>query len=329
MPIIKVRFIGLCGFVPKKAGYASQNQVRVLFVNAGTLPVGGAYHGHEAHIPILRCETRLVVTTGVDPNGKPLRKPDFSIGGESYFLLSEQDVEITGLAKDQLSFTYGAGGADCHSTGDLHNCEWLAKLRTLGGNGTLQPDCLDNSGGAVNVGVAGRFSLTQGKLSNYSLAKDPVNRVIHWQFKPVGGTGTPLAHTQVLSEAMEYDHSTGSSSVDIKTSLMPGRTASSYLLQQAFSSGIYDLWIRLDPGGGDVEVSVLNLPLADLLGARPVATTGPHGPDHHFERYYDLVATPGTKRVPWAVGNYCPGAGGPGAGNPQCPGAEYEADGNA
>lgn len=332
MATVKVSFTGICGFVPKKPQYQSQNQVRVLMVDGGPVPQGGAKGGHEVHVPVLVCDTQYVQQTGNDSNGVPWRKGDLLLGSESIFFLAEQDLSIVGTGADGLSFVHGSGGSGCHSTPDRDHCDWLAKISALSGaSGKVRAGCLATTG-SVDSDVGARCALTEGSLSTQALAQDVgSNRVVEWEFKTMDPQNPqPLPNqTQALSEVMLYEVSYSGSSVDLRTELMPGRIANSTALQRAFAPPLRVRHIRLhEDSSQQVTAKILNVPLPDLLDLRPPAPTGWRGVDHHFDLFYRplVVAANRVPRVPWPLAQRCPGAGPPGAGNPQCPGTEYDND---
>jgi hypothetical protein len=150
---------------------------------------------------------------------------------------------------------------------------WLADLKQICPNDcTVDPDVLASTPSGI---VAARLRLKSGNVFTYSIARVGTS-VTPVHFQRLDGTGSPSPYSQAVASWMGADiEVTGDSIeiVDTKFNGDPGRS------------------MTLAPDeNGKVEVAVLNMP-PFVPPASPPSSATP-GPGKHFDRYYDVSATP-------------------------------------
>lgn len=122
--------------------------------------------------------------------------------------------------------------------------------------------------------VAARLKLRSGKVFTYAVSRIGSN-VTPAHFARLDGQGTPSPYSQAVTTWAAADIEIAGDSVEIVESSFNGGTGRS---------------MKLEPGtNGKVEVAVLNLP--SFVPPATTSTATP-GVGKHFERFYDLLATP-------------------------------------
>lgn len=295
--VLSILFSGLMAFVPNENG----TEVTVLLLNADH------YHTSDgaalqAHKPIIyfrgNCSGDCVdddlaiskLTFADQANSTAQDSLRTALNGGTAMDLTGYDVTIekaTSGDADLPALTIrdtvrGTANVPESSTerGDI---SWIAKLTQVCGSGcTLDADVFDSVPPSI---VAARFTLTNGELYSYSIARlgsyvTPVN------FKRLDGTGSPSAYVQAVTTWVGAEMEVTGDSVKFIATPQGTGTARTMTLSPDSS--------------GKVEVAVVNLP-----PFVPPATTNNDAPQvgKHFERYYDLLETPpsqATRLVPFA-----------------------------
>jgi hypothetical protein len=322
---LSLLFTGLCGIVPKLPLDKPNNQATVLLVDAmATL--------HEPHVPVLVCSASSVAAG---------RKPDLLFGKDkAAFFLIDQELTVFGSTCNSLSFNYsGATGLNCPIPDDPNDplfSDWIVPLEAISaGSGAVRDACLFNPPQVVDPKVLARIRLQQGTVQTMAIARDSSGQALNWQFLvPPPAPGIPIARQQALAEVVELTHDIGgASSIDLVTTKL--RNKSQYqLIEDIFGVGTTTK-ISLNgvgtPGNLIVQAVVKNIPWPDLFDLRPKPPVAFRLTDTHFDHFYDLSVTPGTRNVPdpLLASARCAKVVTPGPANPQCPPTRYGVNGNA
>jgi hypothetical protein len=280
--IVRILFSGMMAFIPNNDG----TQVDVVLLNVG--------HGHQLsdgtalphHKPLIL--TRAGSCTGTCPTtdaaiasyafgDKPTAAAqdalETALGGGGAWDISGSQITI---ADDEnlpaLSFTDDVrDGIIPATSGERADYSWLAKLSEICSNcDGIDSSVLDTE--PPSSLVAARFRLRTGNLYTYSIARIGSD-VTPVKFKRLDGSGSESSYSQAIATTMGVDiEMTGDDIelVETKFDNTTGRT------------------MTLAPDeNGRIEIAVLNLP--PLVPSTASATPGV---GKHFERYYDLTATP-------------------------------------
>jgi hypothetical protein len=311
---LKMTFTGLCAFVPNTSG----QQMRVLLID-GQDPRDT--HGGEAHFPALVFDK----ASWVD-DGKPNRKPEirFFEGDDErgVILLDEEDLVVS-QGGDPLSFE-NEDLEECPQ-GTRDHFSWVARIpRIAEASKKVHPDCLVPAGGSVRVHkhLIGRLALERGHLITSGLTEAEKDVPLRWKFRPdlpLISAIFQLRRQQALAEEVEW-------TLDIKDETEIA------LSSKRFNKVATELPpLRLAPMEGKVKVDIRNLPLPDVLRARPEDIPNQREKESHFEHYYRISnEDPGDlfRRIPF-VDESCNSGGPITASNPKCPPSQFDPDPNA
>lgn len=302
---VRLGFTGLCAFVPHSGG-----------ARARALLLGGD-DCCEKHVPALLFEKRLFA------GGSHL--PDMTYFHDTVewglFLLNDHDLEIVSNSTSPFRMENpGAAPNVCPQGSDHKDLSWVAPIeRIRPGAGRVDASCLAEDGANVPPAVASRVLLDQGTLRT-GLLSNQNSQVIHWQF--VSGEHA-AGHQQALAEVVEL-------AVD---DLPEDRVEFAMKPFRGFGPV---KTVSLAPAAGSREVAAMVkcIPLADILGLRPVQPVlfgERRSRDHHFEHFFRIsAADPGIGRgaVPEAIAA-CPApayeAGAPILHSPLCSPCWFEA----
>ena len=335
MANLRLFFSGLCGFVPSSSlasavvTVVNVSAVRVLLTDArGSHPNHGP-HQHEHHEPVLVVPNAWVVNTA--PYRQPTRTFTKSGSGTLYavFYLADQDLEISG-ASGGVNVTVGKADV-CPAANETTSFAWVAPMEGINpGHGAARKDCFRPGGDPNNPvydAVVARVRLTGGTLTTSRFSRETEtgphrDKIIHWGFKTLSGTGPSTLH-QALAEETELSHPLTGRAIELTTVYLRNGSTTSETIRLKAS------------GTEDIEAYVLNMPWPDILGTRPVPSPVPaRQEDFHFEHFYPLLDNPpADKQVPVPLNphDYCPDPShpGPAVSNPQCPPSQYAPDSGA
>lgn len=282
--IVRILFTGMLVFIPNEDG----SRVDVLLLNVG--------HTHQmSDGTALADHTPIVLANGGTCTGDcPKRDATIatSIFADKATNVAQDSLEaaLPGggswiLSGSELSLRKAAGAADLPAlsiidgvrttiipttSAEREDFTWVANLKQICPDCGLNPDVLDAEPPAGLI--AARFRLTTGDLSTFAVARIGSD-VTPVQFKRLDGTGSASSYTQSIASWVGADITVSGTSIE--------------LVEMAFD-GTPGRSMSLTPDANDmVEIAVLNLP--PLI---PVAPTGTPGVGKHFERYYDVTATP-------------------------------------
>jgi len=302
----RLGFTGLCAFVPHSSGA----RARVLLLGGNDCCHGNG-QGVEKHVPALLFEKRFLAPGS--------RQPDMTFYYDTVewglFLLHDQDLEI--LSNGGEPFRLESPGIPpnvCPRGTDRDHLSWVAPIETIRpGAGRVAPECLSGAGRHVPSAVAARVQLDQGTLRT-ALLSNQNSQVIQWQFVSTDGE---FGHQQALAEIVE-----------LTLDDVPGEQID--FAMKPFRGFGPSKRVSLAPAAGSREVTAMIkcIPLADMLGLRPVEPVrlgDCRFRDHHFEHYFRISADDpgiGLGPVPEAVAA-CPSlpseAGPPTEHSPLCP----------
>ncbi len=330
---LSLQFTGLCGIVPKAPIDQGANQATLLLVDATAPPAGGPMPmigpPHEPHVPVLVCNASSVAAGSRPPS------VTFDLQGISLsiFYLVDQELIIKGSASSALTFTNDAGsGNGCQGPNpDYKNCNWIVSLSTISpgptpGSGVVKPACLGDLGTPIDPIVLSRIRLTEGTMSTNALAKDTGGGILKWNFRVPGGAAT--GRQQALAEVVEFSRDLGSAiTVTFEAALL--RSTNYDAIQRLFNAGNTAIILK-DIGTNVIEASIRNIPWPDLFGLRPIPPKNSRLMDTHFDHFYEMSNPPvrWDRNIPDPLAGpsdpRCPGVGGPGPNNPQCPPALFD-----
>lgn len=294
--ILRILFTGMLVFIPNEDG----TQVDVLLLNVGhthQMSDGTALEDHKSIVL-----TRAGSCTGDCP------QRDAAIAtwifGDKATNVAQDSLEaaVSGggawmVSGSQLSLRKASGAANLPalsiidgvrttiiptSSAEREDFSWVANLKDICSSCGLDTDVLDEEPPAGLI--AARFRLTSGDVFTYSIARIGSD-VTPVHFKRLDGTGSASSYTQAIATWVGADITVTGSSIELVETEFDGTPARS---------------MSLTPDTNDkVEIAVINVP--PLI---PVAPTGTPGVGKHFERYYDITATP-----PSAAARLVPQAG--------------------
>ncbi len=292
-----VTFTGLGGFVPNTAS----NQASLLLFG------GDLHHWRSVdsiHLPVVVFRMDQFQDSGI-------RRPDLRFQGKIHphqdaaevelglYFLQNLDVAVAGADPNSLSIVDRSLVKECPTNADRSSFSWLAPIdHIMSGKGTVKGSCL---GGSPPPSVAARVRLRQGELRVVHFASSPDRR--KWKFGLP--QGTPNILDRAIADVLDLEAPMGNA---VEITLTP--------LRQPARPGA----IRLKPvKTEDVDVSIRNLPLLDVLGVRKGTTVL----DYHFDNLYRFsTEDPGQWQgyVPHR-GDFC--SGGIVVENPTCPPARF------
>jgi hypothetical protein len=287
---LQVRFTGLCAIIPESDIYQPRNEATVVLVNAKQ-----SFHGPHRSLLLFDPESFLD-----GPNRR--QAPSFfqyegvlqqacSLDGEALTVLGrDKDGGPIQLDRNSLRFTTGLRPnppQPCPENTDLRDFTWVCK----------NPGAIDtNILSSMDYGdlIAARIRLTAGTFSTDKFRTSSQGRIRWWFDAP---EPTAIAEEVVW----EVDFPDSVEGITIISAPFQG-----YLQQRS---------LFLKPKAGFIKISIVNMPLADVLALDPARR---FDPDHHFEEFYRLcIWTPSTAVPVPDLTSFCgiPSA----ASNPKCP----------
>lgn len=220
------------------------------------------------------------------------------IGNHEAWLLDRQELTIAGAPALPVQAS-GAAASGLPNVNNKNNFTWVPDLATLGVNSRVDPGCLLPAGVSAtglrpSSKIVSRLHIERGALTTFQFVKRSLTtfpfslRLPALEFKALGGS-TVVGPTRACADVVLANIPFSGSSVTLAAvDLDTGSTIRSITLTTS-PSGLVNVFV----GNLSPEVPAGPVPLA---GA-------------HFERYYDLLASPAPSRfVPHIVSGF-PGPG--------------------
>jgi hypothetical protein len=322
---LRIRFQGLCGFVPNTNGKAA----RVLLLRGGQAHAHGGGLPHtpaadELHIPALLFDLRDLAVSD-------LRAPE-----ESFFdgrpsglcRLQGVDLGIDPSRPDALQLSAGKAG-QCPN-GQIDAFEWLSPVDQLVPNAGGVDDSAFGAA-PVHSGVAARMRLTDGTLKVANLT-ELGGQPVQWDFRPHGHDGANHGGNGHGKKTRTNGNGRPiGASVDLVVQIDAPEVRFTFARLGTTNFGEpLVLAPRAQPNV--VDVVVKNVPDPDLRQVLPperIVLGRVRIRDHHFAHYFQVVKNPpaaGLEPLPHAL-QFCqagPRIVEPPAGNNlDCPTSRY------
>lgn len=307
---LKIKFTGLCGFVPMRPieGQNDQkyNEVEVLLVD-------GRHGGYEPHFPVIvgeedvnygpqlytrdRLPHRYVTKPDTEPTADARKKGPSAPKVEQHWVYYE-------LARETLLIRPGGGYAKRYSLHTVWNegkayesLRWLAPMeQATPDSGEVDPGCMERppSSDALRASML----LTEGELRTAKIASYLDRKHITWEFKPARDPNAAPTLCQELADVIELSLEVDAPFVEIESVGWGdgGSPSSSFIVIPAKNAGEVTLWIK-------------NMPTEDIEERRKQDAPRPH---YDFEMLYGFSRCAGNRAVPFPR----PSAQ---VSNPQCP----------
>lgn len=281
---LKLRFTGLCGFVPREpvddSSTIGRNRMRVLLVDAAGSDGRHGANRHEHHEPVLVLPEKHVDWS--DARYRKGRKARICGKDVRIFSLMHQDLFIGKEPPDSgesaLTVEYSPIPDDgCPDAGSARSFGWVAPMAQIDGVGDGVKMELMAADGVTALGA--RVWLTRGTLANAVFARDN-GSILKWRFtSDVGGAGGPK---QALSEEVEYSLEVSEAPFDLLTRT----TVGSHGGQPVY----FEEWVRVVFNKDEDEVVgyIVNMPWMDILRLRESSPRR----IGHFSHLYELRRNP-------------------------------------
>lgn len=280
---LKLRFTGLCGFVPREpvddSSTIGRNRMRVLLVDATGSDGGHGAHRHEHHEPVL-----VIPEEHVDSGGEGYRKGRKATIWKKdvrIFSLMHQDLFIGKQPPDPgestLTVEYSPIPDDgCPDSQSARSFAWVAPMAQIDGVGDGVKMELLAADGVTALGA--RVWLTRGTLANAVFARDN-GSILKWRFtSDVGGAGGPK---QALSEEVEYSLEVSEAPFDLLTRTTVGSHGGQPVY---FEERVRVVFKEQD----EVVGYIMNMPWMDILRRRESRPRR----IGHFSHLYELRRNP-------------------------------------